>query len=120
MGTASSALCLLLVFFLTVSIDYRHPELTSHGIKMSLCLLFVLIRVILASTFSPVSDLYTAEIVQPNILIWCSLCQWILMGAVTTFFPVIGNLNNDNPSYAFAIFGIYTAVSFFIDRIVLI
>lgn len=41
-------------------------------------------------------------------------------GCCNYIFPVIGNLNNDNPSYAFAIFGIYTAVSFFIDRMVLI
>lgn len=83
---------------------------------MSVSILFILIRVILSATFAPVTDLYTAEIVQANILSWCSLCQWIIMGVVTTLFPVFCDLNANNPAYAFFIFGAITGISFFVSR----
>lgn len=68
----------------------------------------------------PVPWLYIAEIIQPNLVPWCSLFNWGLHGFVTTLFPIMCEINNGNPSLAFFIFSIVSGLSYFVNKKVLV
>lgn len=59
------------------------------GWRVVLILAFVGIRLCNSSAMGPVPWLYVAEIVQPNLVPWCSLLNWTMFGVISTLFPVV-------------------------------
>ena len=68
----------------------------------------------------PIPWLYIAEILQPNLLPYCFLLNWFMLGFLSTFFPILCEINGGSPALAFLIFGIVAFISFWVDRRVMI
>lgn len=58
-GTLLQGICLFVAFVLCFWVDYENPYTTSFKIRFTLGITYILIRIILSATFSPVVDLYT-------------------------------------------------------------
>lgn len=120
-GTLFIGICLVIVFFLCFTVDYQNPYKAPYSIRLSIGLLFIVIRVILSSTFGPIVDLYTNQIIQSDsISALCSFCQWISMGFIAIFFPVMCGYADGNPVYAFGLFGVTTMGSYFFNKVIVL
>jgi len=48
------------------------------------------------------------------------MVNWIIVAIVTTIFPIAKHWLNGNPQWIFMVYGVYTLISYFIDRILLV
>ena len=64
--------------------------------------------------------MYIAEVVQPGWLPYTTMTNWLTVALVNTVFPIAKYHLGGNPQWIFMVFGVYTFLTYFIDRLVLI
>lgn len=65
--------------------------------------------------------LYLAEVVEPSIISYATLVTWLGAAVVMVLFPIINSyLPEQNPSYLFLFFLLWTSISFVVNHFVLI
>lgn len=68
-------------------------------------------------TLGPVVWVYLPEIVQPNVLPYATLVNWLSAAAVMFLFPVIKEkLPDKNPALLFLFFAIWSTLSYFFNK----
>lgn len=89
-------------------------------IKLSICILVLAIRIVFTTTLGPTNWIYIAEIVQPNIIPYTTMVNWIVVAIILTLFPIVKYWLNGNSQWIFMMFGIYSLIAYFVDRVILI
>lgn len=119
-GTLVSTASLGTAFLIFRAFDLSNPEANMFFFKVVLLVVMILIRLSMSCAMGPIPWLYIAEVVQPNMVPWCFLLNWAMLGSISIAFPILCDLNAGNPSLAFSIFATAGVVSFFVNKRVLI
>lgn len=115
-ATFSEAICLTTSFVLLYFIDYTDPNKAPHEMRVLMVVLLFLIRIILALTYTPVVDIYVAEIIQGDATSWCTFLSWISGSISMSLFPILCSYKEGrNPFYAFGVYSVVTIISAFIN-----
>lgn len=100
--------------------NYEDHENNSQPLKVTICILFLLIRLVFSFTLGPVVWIYVAETVQQSFVPIATMVNWFSVTAVTTFFPMAKDWVGGNPGYIFLFFAIGTFCIGVINWIVLV
>lgn len=101
-------------------IDYSNFSSTGWLFKLFICFCLLSIRFVFSFTLGPIVWIYISETVQPSIVPYSTMINWISVATVNFLFPIIKHSLNGNSAWIFTFFGIYTGIVFFVNRIVLI
>lgn len=119
-GALAIAFLLIILSLCFFNIDFSAFSEASWLIKFMICLSLLSIRFVFSFTGGPIVWIYISETVQPRIVPYSTMINWISVAVVNLMFPILKHMLNGNPAWIFMIFGLYTLGAYFVNRVVLI
>ena len=106
-GSLSLSISLGILSLSLGKFNFTNIETNSTLHSIWIMFVFIFIRLIFSISLGPLVWMYVPEIVQPNIVPYPTMLNWMTVAGVNLLFPILTALAGGNPAWVFFIFCMY-------------